>query len=200
MVLPSSIFLSFLISLVRGGRFSSLANLRFKGLHFLAVAVIIRILLALPPVQASLIEPALGDLRYGGLAYIVSLLMALLTLLSNIHLPGLRIIALGMAANFLVIAANLGQMPGALDKLAAAGYTGPSVGHWSNFTVMGENTLLGFLGDNFLVGRPWPLPSVLSLGDLVIIAGVFWFFQKVMTKPADKTGLKTGPSTPDLSG
>lgn len=180
MVLPSSIFLSFLIALLRGGKVSSLAGLRFKGLHFLVGALVIRVLLALPPVQAGLVEPAMGDLRYGGLVYSLSLLLALLALVSNIHLPGLKLVTLGMAFNFLVIIANGGQMPGDLEKITAAGYTGPTPGHWSNFSVIDGNTLFWFLGDNFLVGRPWPLPSVISLGDLVIMAGVFWFFQRVM--------------------
>lgn len=154
--------------------------LRFKGLHFLGAAILLRLLLILPPLQARLLEPAMGDLRYGGALYILSLSMALLALLNNLRLPGFRLVAMGMAFNFLAIAANLGQMPGALDKLVAAGYTGPVLGHWSNFKVMDGNTPLGFLGDNFLVGRPWPLPSVISLGDLVIIAGIFWFFQRVL--------------------
>lgn len=180
MVLPSSIFLSFLIALARGGRIAALSNLRFKGLYYLAGAVVIRVLLILPPLQSILIEPAFGNLRYGGILYSLSLLLALMTLVTNIRLPGLPVVALGMFANFLVIVANFGQMPGALDKLVAAGYPGPIPGHWSNFTVIVDSTRFWFLGDNFLIGRPWPLPSVISAGDLVIIAGVFWFFQKAM--------------------
>ncbi|MDP2725937.1 MAG: DUF5317 family protein [Dehalococcoidia bacterium] len=157
-----------------------MATLRFKGLYFLGVAVLIRLLLILPPLQARLIEPVIGDLRYGGLLYIFSLLMVLLTLLSNVHLSGFKVLAAGMASNFLVIAANFGQMPGPLEKLTAAGYSGPIPGYWSNFKVINENTPLWFLGDNFLIGHPWPLPSVLSFGDLLIIVGAFWFFQRVM--------------------
>lgn len=180
MVLTSSIVLSFLIALARGGKAAAMAGLRFKGLHFLAIAILLRLLLALPPLQAWLIESAWGDLRYGGFLYIFSLLMTLLTLLSNVRLPGLRLVTTGMAFNFLAIGANLGQMPGALDKLIAAGYPGPTPGHWSNFKIMDGSTPFWFLGDNFLVGPPWPLPSVISLGDLVIMVGVFWFFQRVM--------------------
>lgn len=180
MVLPSCAVLSFLIALLRGGRVSALAGLRFKGLYFLAGAILIRFVLVLPPLQPRLIDPAIGDLRYGGVLYSLSLLLALLTLLSNVRLPGLKLATLGLLSNLVVIAANLGQMPGAPDKLAAAGYVGPPPTQWSNFTVIDENTRFWFLADNFLVGRPWPHPSVISMGDLVIIVGVFWFFQKAM--------------------
>lgn len=181
MILPSSVVLSFLVALIRGGKVSALKALRFKGLYLLAGAILVRLVLILPLLQASLVKPVIGDLRYGGLLYTLSLLLALLTLLANLHLPGFKVIAAGMASNFLVVAANLGQMPGALEKMMAAGYAGPTPGHWSNFTVINGSTALWFLGDNFLIGRPWPLPSVISLGDLVIIVGVFWFFQRAMT-------------------
>lgn len=180
MVLPSSIFLSFLIALVRGGKLSALTALRFRGVHFLAAAVVLRLALIVPPLQSGLIHPAFGDLRYGGIVYCLSLLLTLLALLSNVRLPGLKIVATGMAFNFLAIAANLGQMPGAPDKVAASGYSVPPAGHWSNFTSMNGNTPLWFLGDNFLIDHPWPIPTVISFGDIVIILGVFWFFQRAM--------------------
>jgi hypothetical protein len=127
-----------------------------------------------------MLQPAVGELRYGGLVYILSLALILLTILFNLSLPGLKIIALGLASNFLVITLNLGQMPVALDKLRAAGYTGQPIGRWSKSTVMGADTPLPFLGDNILVGHPWPMPTVISIGDLILILGIFWFFQQVM--------------------
>ncbi|MDO8691821.1 MAG: DUF5317 family protein [Dehalococcoidia bacterium] len=180
MVLTSSIIASFLIALARGGRLRALKTLRFDGLHFLAGAIVLRILLILPPLQSFLVQGAVGDLRYGGLLYSGSLLLTLLSLLANVRLPGFRLVATGMAFNFLVIAANLGQMPGALDKITAAGFPGSNPERWSNFAVMNEDTRFWFLGDNFLIGYPWPLPSVISFGDIVIILGVFWFFQKAL--------------------
>lgn len=197
MVLLSCAVLSFLIALLRGGRVSALAGLRFNGLYFLAGAMFTRLVLVLTPLQPRLLDPAIGDLRYGGLLYSLSLLMTLVTLLSNARLPGLKLVTLGLLLNFAVIAANFGQMPGAPDKLAAAGYIGPPATQWSNFTVMNENTRFWFLGDNILVGSPWPHPSVISLGDVLIIVGVFWFFQRVMkTHPLARRAQAPGAPPP----
>ncbi len=140
----------------------------------------LRLLLILPPLQPVLVSPGIGELRVGGLVYILSLLLALAMLVSNIRLPGIVILTFGMLSNFLVITANLGQMPGAPEQLNAAGYSGPPPGHWSNFTIMGPETLLPFLGDTLLIGRPWPHPSVISIGDVIIALGAFWFFQKTL--------------------
>ncbi|MDP2728504.1 MAG: DUF5317 family protein [Dehalococcoidia bacterium] len=182
MVLAFSVILSFLIALARGGKVSAIKGLRFRGLYLLAVAILLRILLIVPALQPMLVSPVIGELRLGGLTYILSLLFALAALLANIRLPGFKVVTLGMLGNFLVIAANLGQMPGAPDQLVAAGYPTPPPGNWSNFTVIGPGTPLWFLADNILINLPWPHPSVLSIGDFCIAIGVFWFFQRALVR------------------
>ena len=181
MLLASSVILSFITAIARGGKVAALRGLRFRGLYLLVVSILLRTLLVVPALQPMLVSPVIGELRLGGLTYIVSLLFALVTLLVNIRLPGFVVITLGMLSNFLVIAANLGQMPGAPEQLAAIGYSAPPPGNWSNFTVIGAGTPLPFLADNILIGPPWPHPSVMSVGDIVIAIGVFWFFQIALT-------------------
>jgi len=187
MVLLASTVLCLLIVLLTGGKVSGLAGVRFKGLHFLVAAICIRLLLAAPLLGPWLAAPLAGDLRYGGALYILSLFVTLLALVSNWHVPGLKLVSFGMFLNFLVIAANLGQMPSALHNLGITGYAGPRPGEWSTFVVMDEDTPLWFLGDNFPVPPPWPLRSLVSLGDLVIVGGIFWFLQKVMKAFSPRT-------------
>jgi hypothetical protein len=43
-----------------------------------------------------------------------------------------------------------------------------------------EEANLWFLGDVFVVPRPFPLPSIFSPGDVLIAAGAFVLLQKAM--------------------
>ena len=46
---------------------------------------------------------------------------------------------------------------------------------------MTEDTRLPFLGDIIRIPPPYPLPKILSIGDIFLIVGVFVFFQEGMT-------------------
>ena len=85
-------------------------------------------------------------------------------------LPGLTAAAIGTAANGLVIVANGGWMP--LDPAAAAaiGESAAAVGY-SNSRVL-DDPLLAPLIDRIAIAAPGPLAAVVSVGDLLIAAGL----------------------------
>jgi hypothetical protein len=86
---------------------------------------------------------------------------------SNRRIPGVPLIILGGALNFIVIAANGGVMP-ADPELArhVAGAEG-----FVNSGAMADPRLL-FLGDVFATPSSWPMYNVFSVGDVVIVLGV----------------------------
>ena len=85
----------------------------------------------------------------------------------NRRVPGVPLIMLGGALNFIVIAANGGVMP-ADPELARhiAGAEG-----FVNSGAM-QNPHLLFLGDVFATPQSWPMYNVFSIGDCVIVLGV----------------------------
>lgn len=85
---------------------------------------------------------------------------------ANRRLPGAPIIALGAFLNGLAITVNGGEMPAAATALRLAGL---KLGHGFHNSVALAHPHLLWLGD--IIPVPWPLPNVLSVGDLVIYAG-----------------------------
>ena len=86
---------------------------------------------------------------------------------SNRRIPGVPVIMLGGALNFIAIAANGGVMPA--DPDLARHFAGAE--EFVNSGVM-DNPRLLFLGDVFATPQSWPMYNVFSIGDLVILLGV----------------------------
>jgi hypothetical protein len=86
---------------------------------------------------------------------------------SNRRIPGVPVIMVGGALNFIAIAANGGVMPA--DPDIARHMAGAE--EFVNSGAM-ENPHLLFLGDIFATPETWPMYNVFSVGDLVILLGV----------------------------
>jgi len=191
MIFVLAAVVAFAIALVRGVSVTAIAERRFVGVWAAVLAAGLHVLLSplvLPPslAQSLFAPPAPGLLPIGSLLYLASLGCALIFLALNRSLPGLKLVLLGLALNFAVIAANGGRMPADAAQLDRAGLLGPALqdlseGRWSPFGVMDEGTRLRFLGDVIYTPMPFREPTILSVGDLVIVAGVFGFFNPIRT-------------------
>ena len=53
----------------------------------------------------------------------------------------------------------------------------------SNSSLADSQTSLRWLTDQILIPPPWPLPTVLSAGDIVIALGVIWLITRGMQPP-----------------
>jgi len=106
----------------------------------------------------------------------------------NRDLGGVKLIGLGLLLNFLVMVANGGFMPITPDALARIGYdgnvaqmeTGYIVGRTKNVVAEPGDAMLWFLSDIMVIPRPFPIPTALSLGDVLIVSGVFLFLRESM--------------------
>jgi len=87
---------------------------------------------------------------------------------ANRSLVGMPLIGLGAGLNALAIAVNGGVMPASETALRIAGID--TSGGFANSAAV-EHPRLLFLGDIIPVPGPWPFGNVLSVGDLVIVAG-----------------------------
>ena len=103
-------------------------------------------------------------------AHIASYALIALFLFANLRQPGVALIGLGAGANTLAILLNGGVMPAAATALRMAGLS--DHGGFQNSAPVAHPTLL-WLGD--IIPVPGPLPNTLSVGDLLIFAGMLVF-------------------------
>lgn len=161
------LILAVIVGFIRGGRFSNIPKFRFAWLLFPV---------ALMQVLALLVHnlsPVLISLSYA---------VTLVVLAANWSYEEVRILLIGTVSNALVIWTNGGTMPvlyvPALHHLASAGaFTSASFWHKlltsrSNFPILAD-----------IMYVPYPVPDMMSFGDIFIAAGGCLLIQRLMNKP-----------------
>jgi len=114
-------------------------------------------------------------------------LLALFLWCNRRHWP-LTVMAVGLLANVLVIAANGGLMPADPEALARAGAHHAAAvleeeGHVANVVRMDRETRLNVLGDWLYIPEQVPLATAFSMGDLAIALGLLLYFPYAMKEP-----------------
>jgi hypothetical protein len=176
LLLLGAIVVGAVIGLKLGGSLRHLSEVHFRwwGLAFLAAG------LQFVPTPSS------PDSRWVGAALLIASYAALIAFIAlNIRLPGLWVIALGFALNMAVIGLN-GGMPvsdAALRVAYSSGYAEQRrelvEGHQTKHHLERPDDVLVPLADVIPVGGP--VHQVLSVGDLVWLAGTVWVVA-VMTR------------------
>jgi hypothetical protein len=115
------------------------------------------------------------------LLHIGSYVLAGAFIVANRHVAGLPTLSLGAALNSLAIVANAGVMPASARAMRLAGLE--SSDQFANSAAVAHPHLL-MLGDVIPVPGPWPLGNVISLGDIVIIAGLFIILRRACARNA----------------
>jgi hypothetical protein len=168
---------------VVGGRVSNLAFVDVKWGWLAPLAFLMQAYLIFFPA-----DRAGGLLSARALLLAVSHILLLAVVWRNRHLSGVKLIGLGLLLNFLVMVVNGGFMPITPEALVQIGYdgnasqleTGYIVGRTKNVVVEPGEATLWFLSDLMVIPRPFPIPAVLSVGDLLIITGIFFFLREAM--------------------
>jgi hypothetical protein len=110
---------------------------------------------------------------YAAAALVSSYVLLLAVLAVNRRFPGAALMAVGLAMNLAVIALN-GGMPVSRDALIAAGGDGVIiVEDRARYHVMSDSDVLRPLAD--VVPVPSPFGIVLSIGDILLYAGLAWW-------------------------
>jgi hypothetical protein len=172
------IITSIIIGLLRGGELEKLFTISIEGVLIFATALLLRL-----GVWAFDLIGISGILTYSPYIIIISYFLLIYVSIHNIKLPGFKYIILGLILNGFVITLNGGSMPvlvkqGAITNINNTGLleSGTRVVH----SLMNDNTLFAFLGDVISIPKPFPDTSIISVGDIMILVGLFILIQKIM--------------------
>lgn len=184
MILVVAIVASIAVAWLQGGRFSSLTSLsvRWGGLSVAAFALQSVFIFLTPTWSAR------GSWGWQELLFVGSHLLLLTVVWANRGLPGVKWIGIGLVLNLLVMVANGGWMPISPEAMVRAGHlqlvpsldSGTRVSSSKSMVLPREETTLWFLSDIFVLGRPFPLSSVFSVGDVLVALGAFLLIQNGM--------------------
>ncbi|HUG29994.1 MAG TPA: DUF5317 family protein [Candidatus Limnocylindria bacterium] len=164
-----------------GGSLANLARFRLRWAALAVAGLLIQLVLFTP----------LGDSVAGGAGpaiYVATTLAVFATVLRNIRLAGMPIVALGALSNLAAITANGGSMPASAAALATAGLEAES---HTNSVVL-ANPALEPLTDIFALPASLPLANVFSVGDVLIGVGLVIVVAAAMRRPAAAAGLAGG--------
>jgi hypothetical protein len=98
----------------------------------------------------------------------------------------MKLFLIGLALNFIVMVGNSGKMPvfpdgitgikNRIDIEVQLPHRESDIKH----EAADRNTKFIYLADIILIPKPYPLPKILSIGDIFLMLGAFQFFQEEM--------------------
>jgi hypothetical protein len=178
-----------LLGVLLGGRLSGIGDLRFRWAAGAVAGFAIQGVLFTPEVTSRI-----GDL--GPLVYVASTTLVLAAVLANLRIRGMVLVAAGATSNLAAILANGGFMPAHAGAYAEVGRV---IGEgYTNVKHVPEPALAA-LTDVIPLPAWLPFASVVSIGDLLIMAGiaaVLAFAMRGARRPAPPaTGVVLDPGT-----
>jgi hypothetical protein len=176
MLLLYAIPIGMLLGFLAGGRLTPLGAIHIRLWPLALGGLVFQVLLFSSPLAAVVGQA-------GPALYVGSTLVVLVALLANLRQPGFWLILVGALCNLAAIVANGGQMPATAEAFAAlTGVGAVPTEHFSNSVVVSAHAPLLFLGDIFVLPRPFPFANVFSIGDVLIAVGGVVFIARTMTR------------------
>ena len=144
-----------------GGDLRRLKSLTLTRRRVLFGALVVQVVITtVPGLGPRVLLSVVHVLTYLALGYVVW---------ANRRLPGVGVLGLGTGLNAVAITANGGRMPASAAALRSAGLPQQTTGFANSAGVAHPH--LGWLGDVMSTPSFLPLRNMLSVGDLVILAG-----------------------------
>lgn len=175
-----TITLSLLIGKLRGGKIGNLSNLYINGWYLIVVSFLVEIVSLLIVANS---QGALSNIIESYFFYIHAIiyLLLIISLGMNLKHRGFIFTFFGAILNFIPIVFNNGKMPVSIKALKFSDqYTKLALldeGRILTHSLADEMTRFTFLGDIIPIGKPYPLPKIISIGDIFIAIGIFVLIQ-----------------------
>lgn len=170
-------FISILLVILRKGSLKKLKDVNIKGWYILFIAAGIQVFISLSKRYNIVEKFVLNNFIY---LIILSYLLVITTIIMNIEKKYMKLFLIGIILNLIVIVGNGGKMPVSLNGLK--GMHLETTLPYREFDIkhigINEETRFKYLADIILIPKPYPLPKVLSIGDIFLMLGIFMFFQE----------------------
>ncbi|MFS0775265.1 DUF5317 domain-containing protein [Neobacillus sp. 3P2-tot-E-2] len=180
------ILISFIVGILRKGNLRAFSQLNLKWGWVFPLLLVVQ--LAVFMLQND--SEFLGQLS--GSIYIVVYIIGLIFLFLNRKNPGFILIFIGVFLNFIVMVLNGGRMPVSVEAAAVLdpGYIQAlKESLYAKHAMLTSTTHLGFLGDVIPISDPYPRTQIISIGDIIMNIGIFFFIQYLMVNhPLAKQG------------
>lgn len=180
-----TIILSLLLGKFKGGKIRNLGNLYINGWYLILVSFLIEIISLLIVSNFTGNWSNFIEAKFFYIHVFIYLLL-LIGLFMNFHEEGFRVVLLGALGNFFPILLNGGKMPVSIKALKYSNlYTQLSLldeGRIMTHGLVDNTTKLVFLGDIIPIPKPYPLPKIISIGDIFIAIGLLIIIIKFMKK------------------
>ncbi|MTI69155.1 MAG: hypothetical protein FH751_02725 [Firmicutes bacterium] len=189
-MLVESMATSLVVGKARGGKIRNFEKVNFRGWYLFIIGFIIEFSSVIIRVKDLF---GIGEILNNNFIFVhsASYTLIIIGLILNFKKHSMKIILVGTLLNFIVILVNGGKMPVSGDGLALLGLfenlkmleTDSMITH----TLVKDTTKLYFLGDIIPLKKPYPLPKMISIGDVFLGVGIFTFIQGVMLKKFSKS-------------
>lgn len=158
-------------SVARGGRIGRIADAELAAPGLLFVGLVLQLGVD-AGAATGIVGGALGPVLLGA-----SHVLVLWFIARNRHVPGMSLVFVGFLLNAIVMAVN-GAMPVHPEAITAIGLDGAEVPPGKH-ELMTSSTLLPWLAD--VIPLP-PIRTIISVGDLVLAAGMIPLVHQLMSE------------------
>ena len=181
-MLIAGLILAIVFGWARGGNLRRLADLPIRQVYLLIVPLLMEVGQSQLLLRVEWMTPLISF----GMTILQYLILFVFVLL-NSHLWQVLLYGAGSALNFLVITANAGAMP-ITDKVLELGgnsakFAALVQGRYYTYEIITDSTCFPFLGDVIVI--PGLLPQCVSIGDIILMTGLFLLIMKGMGKRED---------------
>ncbi|ACB85625.1 DUF5317 domain-containing protein [Natranaerobius thermophilus] len=171
-MLFEAVVLPIILGFIRGGSIRNLEKITIKGLPLLFLPLLIRF------VTYNYSQGGVDFfINYGGYLQSLAFIILIGFFIMNRHIRELKLVFIGVLLNSLVIFLNGGAMPVSEQALQFTDVTETPVG---THTFITQETVLPFLGDIIPIPSPYPFSKVISIGDIIIVIGIFLLIYRNM--------------------
>lgn len=166
---------SLLVGKLRKGSFKNLLLIELKGWYLFVAAALTQTISNILYTKGS---GVISDFLVSNFLYvhILTYLFIFIGIIMNFPKKSMILLLIGSLLNFAVITANQGTMPVQMDEYSKVHFGEMDIRH----SLVTDETKLYYLADIIPIPRPYPLPQILSIGDIFIMLGVFMFIQELM--------------------
>src|SRR5439155_9818892 len=158
------------VALLRGGSLRNLAALQLRWLPLVIAGFVLHLLIFTPFTRSPLVGFATVPI------YVLSMILLVIWVAANWRIPGVALIAIGLALNVIAITVNGGHLPVSPESARYAGTIGnyASEGAFvaNNSIATQDNVRFWLLTDIIAIPKQAPFANVISIGDVLLTIGV----------------------------